>query len=234
VGEAHPPQGVSGEAPGAALRGCRVVFLHNLSHPRPPPLSPSLHPSNNPAAPPRRALLLAALASAAVLPAAAARAAEAAATAGGTSPSSSSAFLPDLPAAPLPKPYVDATRRLVTTLRASITTETAGAEEFEVRRAAEPAKEAVREWVGAYGVSTSGRKGGGGSSGLAAAVEGTPSHTAVQAALTSLGRFYGSRGQRARLDAATAEAVLSALAAAEDALPPEEAKKGLKERLLGK
>lgn len=142
-----------------------------------------------------------------------------------------------MPAAPLPKAYVDTTRRLVTTLRASITTETAGAEEFEARRAAEPAKEAVKEWVGAYGVTTASRRGGGAAataaSSTAAAVEGTPSHTAVQAALTALGRFYGSKGQRARLDAGTAEAVLASLAAAEDALPPEEPKVGLKERLLG-
>lgn len=145
----------------------------------------------------------------------------------------SSSFIPDLPVAPLPRPYVDLTRRLIKDLRAAITTEVAGAEEFEVRRAAEPAKEAVKEWVGAYGRGRGG-SGASASSSFITPVEGTASHTAIQAALKTLGSFYGSKGQRARLDEVTADAVLAALVAAEEGLPaPPPPGKGLKERLFG-
>jgi hypothetical protein len=185
---------------------------------------------------PRRAALLAAALAAATsfTPRPAASAEAAAETALVSPPSSATAasFLPDLPAAPLPQRYVDLTRRLVADLRTAITTETAGADEFEVRRAAEPAKEAVKEWVGAYGRAASASSSS--TSSTVVAVDGTPSHVAIQAALKTLGSFYGSKGQRARLDGATADAVLAALAAAEDGLPPPpQAGKSLKERLFG-
>ena len=199
-----------------------------------------IHPHPHPhAAPvPRRAALLAALTTA--LTAAIARggpatAADAPATTAAPSPapsSASSSFLPDLPAAPLPRAYVDLTRRLIKELRASITTETAGADEFEVRRAAEPAKASVKEWVGASGRGAAAASSSSPSS--VTAVDGTASHTAIQAALKALGGFYASKGQRARLDGATADAVLADLAAAEDGLPPPPPPgKGLKERLFG-
>jgi len=153
-------------------------------------------------------------------------------TAALTPPPPSSSFLPDLPAAPLPKAYVDLTRRLIKELRSSITAEVAGAEEFEVRRAAEPAKAAVKEWVGTYGRGAS--SAGGTSSSYITAVDGTASHTAIQAALRTLGSFYGSKGQRAHMDGRTADAVLADLVAAEEGLPPPPPPgKGLKERLFG-
>jgi len=184
--------------------------------------------------PRRAALLAAALAAAAAFTPRPAASAEAAAEIALSPPSSAPAasFLPDLPAAPLPQRYVDLTRRLVADLRTAITTETAGADEFEVRRAAEPAKEAVKEWVGAYGRAASASSSS--TSSTVVAVDGTPSHVAIQAALKTLGSFYGSKGQRARLDGATADAVLATLAAAEDGLPPPpQAGKSLKERLFG-
>ena len=201
------------------------ILNPTLSH-HPSILSSLTRTTTAPPLLPRRAALLAA-ALAAVSTALGTPAADAA-TAAPSTPS----FLPDLLPAPLPARYVTLTRRLVSDLRTAITTEVAGAEEFEVRRAAEPAKEAVKEWVGSYGRAASSASPSSSSSSVAA-VEGTPSHPAVQAALKTLGAFYGAKGQRARLDGATAEAVLAALAAAEDGLPPPAEEKSLKERLFG-
>jgi len=81
----------------------------------------------------------------------------------------------------------------------------------QVRRKAEPAKDLVRDWTARWGTG-------------GVAVGGTASHEAVSAALRDLGAFYKSSGARARLDAATADAVLAALGAAEAGLPPKEEK----------
>lgn len=81
----------------------------------------------------------------------------------------------------------------------------------QVRRKAEPAKDLVRDWTGRWGTGGAG-------------VGGTASHEALSAALRDLGSFYKAAGARARLDAATADAVLAALDAAEAGLPPAEGK----------
>ena len=77
---------------------------------------------------------------------------------------------------------------------------------LQVRRKAEPAKNAVRDWMARWG-------GSGGP-----AVGGTRPHAALTSAIQTLGDFYRARGQRARLDRGTADALLAKLDEADDAL----------------
>eukprot|EP00877_Chromochloris_zofingiensis_P012960 jgi/Chrzof1/7918/Cz02g41080.t1_PSB27C[v5.2] len=107
----------------------------------------------------------------------------------------------------LPKAYRNTASKLVSTLKATIQAEADGAEEREVRRTADPAKEQVREFVGKWRDDP--------------AVRGDVSHSEIIAALEELGAFYRQQGPRARLSRAVRERILGHLSAVEAALPAE-------------
>lgn len=103
--------------------------------------------------------------------------------------------------------YQDTARRLVRVLQESITKDLSGAEEREVRKAAEPAQDLMRQVMGRWGSS--------------AAVRGSASYAALTAAIGELGEYYRKAGARARMSEAAGNSILRHLAEAEEALPPE-------------
>lgn len=121
------------------------------------------------------------------------------------------ALHPPAAQADLPKGYTDTARSLVDALRDSIDADLAGAPEREVRRKADPAKDLVRKFMGDW-------RG-------AAVVSEDESYRQLTAAIQELGQFYMQRGQRARLDEAVGQALLTRLEAADAALPPAPEKK---------
>jgi hypothetical protein len=81
---------------------------------------------------------------------------------------------------------------------------------MQVRRAADPAKSLVREFLTRW-------KGN-------RAVEGEESYRQLASAIQQLGAFYQRNGQRARLSGEAGRAVLDTLDAAEAALPQRDAR----------
>ncbi|KAL4432824.1 hypothetical protein ABPG77_008150 [Micractinium sp. CCAP 211/92] len=110
-------------------------------------------------------------------------------------------------------PYQDTARKLVDALREAISTDLSDAEEREVRRAADPAKSLVREFLTRW-------KGN-------PAVAGEESYAQLTSAIQQLGSFYQANGQRARLTPEVGQAVLDTLDAAEAALPAAQEVKSL-------
>ncbi|KAL4458081.1 hypothetical protein ABPG75_012946 [Micractinium tetrahymenae] len=116
-------------------------------------------------------------------------------------------------AAEVPKAYQDTARKLVDALREAISTDLSDAEEREVRRAADPAKSLVREFLTRW-------KGN-------PAVAGEESYAQLTSAIQQLGAFYQANGQRTRLTPEAGQAVLDTLDAAEAALPAAQEVKSL-------
>lgn len=83
----------------------------------------------------------------------------------------------------------------------------------QVRRAADPAKSLVREFLSRWRGNP--------------AVEGQESYRQLSAAIQQLGAFYQRSGQRTRLSGEVGRAVLDTLDAAEAALPPREEARAL-------
>ncbi|KAI7845229.1 hypothetical protein COHA_001273 [Chlorella ohadii] len=83
----------------------------------------------------------------------------------------------------------------------------------QVRRAADPAKSLVREFLGRWKDNP--------------AVAGEESYVQLTSAIQQLGTFYQRNGQRARLTSEAGQAVLDALDAAEAALPAQQEVKSL-------
>eukprot|EP01025_Chloroclados_australasicus_P033412 TRINITY_DN3408_c0_g1_i5.p2 TRINITY_DN3408_c0_g1~~TRINITY_DN3408_c0_g1_i5.p2 ORF type:complete len:191 (+),score=11.28 TRINITY_DN3408_c0_g1_i5:66-638(+) len=104
----------------------------------------------------------------------------------------------------LPKGYLDTTTKLVSNLKESIETELGGAEEREVRRKADSAKEQVREFVSKWRDDPR--------------VKADASYVNVTGALQELGQFYMKYGQRSRLSESVANSVIQQLNSAELAL----------------
>ncbi|KAI3435541.1 hypothetical protein D9Q98_001606 [Chlorella vulgaris] len=113
----------------------------------------------------------------------------------------------------VPKAYETTAHKLVDALREAISTDLSDAEEREVRRAADPAKSLVREFLTRW-------KGNG-------LVEGEESYRQLSAAIQQLGQFYQQNGQRTRLSGEVGREVLNTLDAAEAALPLRDAKTSL-------
>lgn len=104
----------------------------------------------------------------------------------------------------LPKEYTELVKRIVSSLRESLQAEASGASEREVRRKAEPAKEAVMDYVGKWQANPK--------------VSDDPSSEEIKKALAELGAFYKAKGSRSRLTDEVRGTVLGHLAAAEAAL----------------
>ena len=128
----------------------------------------------------------------------------------------------DITTPPQPKPtpppcppaaYEDTALKLVAALREAISTDLSDAEERQVRRAADPAKSLVREFLTRWKGSP--------------AVEGQESYRQLSAAIQQLGAFYQANGQRSRLSSEVGQAVLDTLDAAEAALPVREQRASL-------
>lgn len=113
----------------------------------------------------------------------------------------------------LPKGYLDTARSLVDALRDAIDTDLSGAEEREVRRKADPAKDLVRQFMTRWKD--------------APIVRDDVSYTQLTGAIRDLGEFYMKNGQRSRLPENVGQALLARLEAAENALPPETVKKSI-------
>ena len=110
--------------------------------------------------------------------------------------------------------YADKALQLVHALQASITTDLSGAEEREVRRIADPAKDLVREFLTRW-------------RGEEAVLRQETSYREINAAIQELGQFYLRNGQRTRMSEDAGNAILRRLADAEDALPAQEEKRSL-------
>eukprot|EP01026_Neomeris_dumetosa_P034344 TRINITY_DN27637_c0_g1_i5.p2 TRINITY_DN27637_c0_g1~~TRINITY_DN27637_c0_g1_i5.p2 ORF type:complete len:201 (-),score=8.40 TRINITY_DN27637_c0_g1_i5:206-769(-) len=104
----------------------------------------------------------------------------------------------------LPQGYVDTTTKLVDKLQESIQVELDGAEEREVRRKADSAKDLVKEFVRKWRDDPR--------------VRSDASYIGVSGALQELGQFYMKNGQRSRLSQQVADSVLRQLRQAETAL----------------
>lgn len=113
----------------------------------------------------------------------------------------------------LPKGYLDTARSLVIALRDAVDTDLSGAEEREVRRKADPAKELVREFMTKWKD--------------APLVKDDVSYTQLTGAIKDLGEFYMKNGQRSRLSESVGQALLTRLDAAENALPASTEKKSI-------
>lgn len=107
--------------------------------------------------------------------------------------------------ATVPKGYIVTAQKLVDSLREAISTDLSDAEEREVRRAADPAKNLVREFLQRW-------KGN-------PLVTGEESYAQLTGAIQQLGAFYKASGQRTRLTPEVGQAILDSLDAAEAALP---------------
>eukprot|EP00887_Chlorella_sp_A99_P001535 scaffold8.g1535.t1 len=107
----------------------------------------------------------------------------------------------------VPKAYQDTARKLVHVLQESITKDLSGADEREIRKAAEPAQDLVRavmsRWRGQPAVAAD------------------ESFRQLTAGIAELGEFYRRKGARARMSEEVGNSILAKLAAAEEALPPE-------------
>ncbi|KAG2434983.1 hypothetical protein HYH02_011982 [Chlamydomonas schloesseri] len=112
----------------------------------------------------------------------------------------------------LPKEYRQLVKRLSEGLSESIETEASGASEAEVRRAADPAKEVVREFVRKWRDNPR--------------ISSDITHAEIKEALAELGEFYLAYGQRTKLTPPVRESVLRHLKAARSALPEEEGGSG--------
>ncbi|KAG2425930.1 hypothetical protein HXX76_013304 [Chlamydomonas incerta] len=108
----------------------------------------------------------------------------------------------------LPKEYRQLVKRLSEGLSESIETEASGASEAEVRRAADPAKEVVREFVRKWRDNPR--------------ISSDITHAEIKEALAELGEFYLAYGQRTKLTPPVRESILRHLKAARAALPEEE------------
>jgi hypothetical protein len=121
-----------------------------------------------------------------------------------------------LPAAPspstttttVPRGYRNTVEGLIASVRDALDADDRGAQERDVRRRADPARERVREFVGKWRDSP--------------LVSGTVYHEEVKAAIAELGAFYSKAGPRAAVTREVRASVLSHLETAEKALPPAE------------
>ncbi|KAG2485918.1 hypothetical protein HYH03_015362 [Edaphochlamys debaryana] len=104
----------------------------------------------------------------------------------------------------LPQEYRQLVKRLSEDLGKSIEAEGSGASEAEVRRQADPAKDAVREFVRKWRDNPR--------------VNTDATHAEIKEALNELGEFYLTYGQRTPLTAPVREGVLGHLRAAREAL----------------
>ena len=120
---------------------------------------------------------------------------------------------PAPPHRPASAAYEDTALKLVAALREAISTDLSDAEERQVRRAADPAKSLVREFLTRWKGSP--------------VVEGQESYRQLSAAIQQLGAFYQANGQRSRLSSEVGQAVLDTLDAAEAALPVREERASL-------
>lgn len=111
----------------------------------------------------------------------------------------------------LPNDFVELAYDLIEALRDSIDADLSGAEEREVRRKAEPAKELVKRYINSWS----------GSSAIADATACREIRNAVQ----ELGEFYRSNGQRQRMSESVASSILGHLNVAEGALPERKEKR---------
>ena len=114
---------------------------------------------------------------------------------------------------PLPQGYQDTARSLVIALRDAVDADLSGAEEREVRRKADPAKDLVRQFMSRWRDVPIVRE--------------DPSYTQLTGTIKDLGEFYMKNGQRARLPEDVGKALLARLDVAEGALPPAPEKKSL-------
>ncbi|GIL91167.1 hypothetical protein Vretimale_18803, partial [Volvox reticuliferus] len=112
----------------------------------------------------------------------------------------------------LPKEYRQLVTRLSEGLSESIEAEASGASEAEVRRKADPAKDTVREFVRKWRDNPR--------------VSADITHAELKEALSELGEFYMTYGQRTKLTPPVRESVLKHLLAAKEALPAEPERKG--------
>eukprot|EP00884_Botryococcus_braunii_P000318 jgi/Botrbrau1/10287/Bobra.0120s0009.1 len=104
----------------------------------------------------------------------------------------------------LPKSYEDSALKLVAALKESIEVDLSDAEERELRRTANTAKDLVREWMTKWSSSP--------------VVQGSESHRQIRAAIQELGEFYIKQGQRARLPSSLGQSLLARLDAAATSL----------------
>eukprot|EP00803_Ostreobium_quekettii_P004319 evm.model.scf_1518.5 EVM.evm.TU.scf_1518.5 scf_1518:34645-36883(+) len=101
--------------------------------------------------------------------------------------------------------YEKTARELVKVLVESIELEESGAPEAEVRRAADPSKQLVKDFLSASLDSET--------------ISKEASYKEISVALKELGQFYLKAGQRSRLPADLAAEIKTHLLAAQDALP---------------
>ncbi|KAK9915894.1 hypothetical protein WJX75_005729 [Coccomyxa subellipsoidea] len=105
----------------------------------------------------------------------------------------------------LPPGYEEFAGKLAAALREAIETDLSDAEERQVRKKADPAKNLVKGWLSDWKD--------------APGVQGEASYTQLSGTIKELGEFYRKRGQRARLPRSLGDELLAKLAAAENALP---------------
>lgn len=111
----------------------------------------------------------------------------------------------------LPRDYVNTVHDLIDALRDSIEVDLSGASEVEIRRKAEPAKDAVKKFINRWSD--------------AALVKDETSCQEIRVALQELGEFYQSNGQRTRLTERVAASILAHLDKADATLPERAPKK---------
>ncbi|EIE25666.1 hypothetical protein COCSUDRAFT_52532 [Coccomyxa subellipsoidea C-169] len=109
------------------------------------------------------------------------------------------------PARTLPQGYEEFAGKLAAALREAIETDLSDAEERQVRKKADPAKNLVKGWLSEWKD--------------AQGVQGEASYTQLSGTIKELGEFYRKKGQRARLPRSLGNELLAKLAAAENALP---------------
>lgn len=124
-----------------------------------------------------------------------------------------SAPLPASADVALPESYQKTARSLVEALRDAVDADLSGAEEREVRRKADPAKDLVRQFMSRWRDVP--------------LVRDDASYAQLTSTIRELGEFYMKNGQRARLPEDVGQALLARLDAAEGALPPAPEKKSL-------
>ncbi|BDA43852.1 probable photosystem II D1 precursor processing protein PSB27-H2, chloroplastic at C-terminar half [Coccomyxa sp. Obi] len=105
----------------------------------------------------------------------------------------------------LPPGYEEFAGKLAAALREAIETDLSDAEERQVRKKADPAKNLVKGWLSDWKD--------------APGVQAEPSYTQLSGTIRELGEFYRKKGQRARLPRTFGEELLAKLAAAENSLP---------------
>ncbi|CAL8469845.1 g9387 [Coccomyxa elongata] len=105
----------------------------------------------------------------------------------------------------LPPGYEEFAGKLAAALREAIETDLSDAEERQVRKKADPAKNLVKGWLSDWKDTPS--------------LQAEPSYTQLSGTIRELGEFYRKKGQRARLPRSFGEELLAKLAAAEKSLP---------------